>query len=384
MVNGTCFFSMTCKLLMEKAGISPGKGNYMDKALMLLNNLYSQNSLSKQETVYLLENMTGNVEEKLFEYSDITRKKYFGNRIFMRGLVEFSNICRQDCLYCGIRCSNKNADRYRLSLDEIIECCKTGYQLGYRTFVLQSGEDSWYTLEKLSCLLKSIKHKFPDAAVTLSIGEKTKDEYRTLFYSGADRYLLRHETASKKLYSKLHPSMDYNNRIKCLYNLKEIGYQVGAGFMVGLPGQTGSELAEDLLFLKKLNPHMIGIGPFFPHSRTPLKNESGGSLEDTLKMIALTRLFIPDSLLPATTAIGTLHPKGRELALKAGANVVMPNISPVDTRVKYELYENKICTADRASHCRKCIENRINHAGFEIDMGRGDSPRKEKRAAAPF
>ena len=278
-------------------------------------------------------------------------------------------------MYCGIRASNKNADRYRLDTETILSCCEEGYRLGYRTYVLQSGEDFWFSTEVLSDLLVKIKTQYPDTAVTLSIGERDYETYKKLFEAGADRFLLRHETASRDLYEKLHPKMDFDHRIECLNMLKEIGYQVGAGFMVGLPGQTEEHLAEDCVFLKNLQPDMVGIGPFIPHKETPLGAEKGGTVEDTLVMLAIVRLMLPGSLMPATTAMGTLNPKGREMALKVGANVVMPNLSPTNVREKYELYENKICTGDEAAHCRQCIERRINSAGFQVDMGRGDSLR---------
>lgn len=341
----------------------------------LLYKLYQENQLEKEEVVFLLKSLDEETKETLFEYARRTREKFFGKKVYMRGLIEFSSVCRQNCLYCGLRASNTKAERYRLTKEEILDCCREGYRLGYRTFVLQSGEDPWYTEDRMVDIIGSIKELFPDAALTISIGERSYEEYKAMFDAGADRYLLRHETASRRLYEELHPGMDFDNRIRCLYNLKEIGYQVGAGFMVGLPGQTEEDLAEDLLFLKELNPDMIGIGPFIPHSETPLRDAKGGTVVDTLVMLALTRLFVPDCLMPATTAMGTLHAQGRELALKAGANVVMPNLSPAEVRPKYELYENKICTGDVAAHCRYCIEGRIKAAGFEVDMGRGDSLR---------
>lgn len=338
----------------------------------LLYKLYEKNDLSREELLYILYNINQDSKKKLFYYACKVRDAYYGNKVYVRGLIEFSNICKMDCLYCGIRSSNKNALRYRLTKEEILNCCIEGYNLGYRTFVLQSGEDPWYTEDRMVDIIKTIKNRFPDVAITLSIGERDKQEYKSFFEAGADRYLLRHETASRKLYGKLHPHASFDNRINCLKVLKEIGYQVGAGFMVGLPDQNHEDLVEDLIFLKSLNPHMIGIGPFIPHSQTPLADAKGGTVEDTLVMIALTRLMVPDALLPATTAMGTLHPKGRELALQAGANVVMPNISPTSVRPKYELYENKICIEDNSAHCRFCIENRIKSIGMVLDTSRGD------------
>ncbi|MHB8072937.1 [FeFe] hydrogenase H-cluster radical SAM maturase HydE [Desulfosporosinus fructosivorans] len=339
----------------------------------LLEKVYQTNSLTKDEIIYLLENITPEDREILYSHALKTKQKYYGNKVFLRGLIEFSNICRQDCLYCGIRASNAKVERYRLTPGEILGCCDIGYDLGYRTFVLQSGEDLWYTAEILGALIQEIKKRYPEVAITLSIGERRVETYQSLFASGADRFLMRHETASKDLYEKLHPTMHFEDRQACLSTLKDIGYQVGAGFMVGLPGQTFADLAEDLRYLSEISPDMIGIGPFIPHSETPLGTEKGGTLEDTLVMVALARLLIPGSLIPATTALGTLNPQGRELALKAGANVLMPIITPTSVRKQYALYENKICGDDKPEDCRYCIERRIQAAGFEMDLGRGDS-----------
>jgi biotin synthase len=340
----------------------------------LLDKLFETNSLAKDEIIDALRMMDdAQHKARLFDYANRTRLAHYGPRVFMRGLVEFSNYCRRDCMYCGIRAGNRNADRYRLAPEDILACCREGYELGYRTFVLQSGEDMWYTQERLVDILGMMKEEFPDAAVTLSIGERSRSEYEALYKAGAERFLLRHETASRELYQSLHPSMSFDNRMDCLRMLKEIGYQVGAGFMVGLPGQTQEHLAEDLDFLHRFQPDMIGIGPFIPHSDTPLKGSKGGTVEDTLVMVSFARLLVPKANLPATTAMGSLDPQGREKAIKAGANVVMPNLSPTSVREKYALYENKICTGDEAAHCRGCIEMRIKVSGFEVDMGRGDS-----------
>lgn len=339
----------------------------------LLDKLYATNGLDKDEIVHLLKHLNPESHKQLFQYAHQKRLKHYGKKVYLRGLIEFSNYCRQDCAYCGIRRSNGTADRYRLSEDQILDCCREGYELGYRTFVLQSGEDFRYTPDVLESIIRRIKREFPDAAVTMSIGERDRETYERLYRAGADRYLMRHETASPELYAKLHPGMSFESRMNCLHMLKEIGFQVGAGFMVGLPGQTEEDLAEDLLFLKRFQPDMIGIGPFIPHSGTPLKDARGGTVDDTLVMVALARLFVPEALIPATTAMGTLDPMGREKALKAGANVVMPNLSPTTVRKKYELYENKICTGDESAQCRHCIEMRIVASGLEVDMGRGDS-----------
>lgn len=347
-------------------------GNNIDKIKHIVQKLYLNNDISFDETVFLIKNAGCEDRKLIYEKALETKQRYYGKKVYMRGLIEFSNICSRNCLYCGLRAQNPHVERYRLSKEEIIECCRQGWKLGYSTFVLQSGEDPYYTVEKIEDIIKSIKLEFPESALTLSIGERSFEEYKRMKDAGADRFLLRHETASGQLYEKLHPGMKFDERVRCLYDLKKAGFQVGAGFMVGLPGQTEQMLAEDLHFLKKLNPEMIGIGPFIPHSKTPLKEETGGNVEDTIFMVALARLFVPKALIPATTALGTLHEKGRELALCAGANVVMPNLTPLAYRPKYQLYENKICTGDDAAHCRVCIEKRIISAGFEVDMGRGD------------
>lgn len=338
----------------------------------ILDHLFNQHTLAKEQLLYLLEYLDPSGQELLFDYAAKTRKSFYGNKVYLRGLIEFSNYCRRNCAYCGIQMRNHKIDRYRLTKEEIIDCCSEGNELGYTTFVLQSGEDPYYTDELLVEIVQEIKRRFPDSAVTLSVGERTFESYKQLFMAGADRYLLRHETASEKLYQRLHPDMSFLNRQECLRKLKEIGYQVGAGFMVGLPGQTNEDLVADLLYLQELQPHMVGIGPFIPHPETPLAGFAGGTVAKTLLMLALTRLLLPDVLLPATTALGTLDPAGREKALKVGANVVMPNLSPVSVRSKYEIYKDKICTGDEAAHCRTCIEQRIKSAGFEVSMERGD------------
>lgn len=303
------------------------------------------------------------------------RRQYYGNKVFTRGLIEFTNYCKNNCRYCGIRSGNRNVRRYRLSEEDIMECCESGYELGYRTFVLQGGEDPYYTDEQMAAIIRRIKNRFPDAAVTLSIGEKSEESYRRFREAGADRYLLRHETADDDLYRALHPqSMSLENRIKCLWHLKELGYQVGAGFMVGAPGQTTAHLAKDLVFLQELEPHMVGIGPFIPHHDTIYAEEKAGSVELTLFLLSVIRIMLPQVLLPATTALGTLDPLGREKGLAAGANVVMPNLSPVKNRKLYELYDNKICTGEEAAECRNCLSHRVRQIGFELVDERGDHP----------
>lgn len=301
------------------------------------------------------------------------REKYYGKDVYIRGLIEFTNYCKNDCLYCGIRRSNRNAQRYRLTEEEIFACCEEGHRLGFRTFVLQGGEDGYFTDGRICGIVSGIKERFPDCAVTLSIGEKSKESYQAYFDAGADRYLLRHETADFGHYAKLHPpELSAENRQRCLWDLKEIGYQVGTGFMVGSPFQTASELAADMIFIRKLRPHMVGIGPFVPHKDTPFKSQPAGTAELTLFMLGLIRLTLPEALLPATTALGTIDPTGREKGILAGANVVMPNLSPVSVRKKYMLYDNKICTGDESAQCRACLENRIASVGYRIVVSKGD------------
>ena len=304
--------------------------------------------------------------------ADEVRRSVYGDAVFRRGLIEFTNICKNDCYYCGIRCGNKKVERYRLSCEDILSCCDTGYALGYRTFVLQGGEDPYFSTDRLCRILDSIRSKYPDCMITLSVGERSKADYKAFFDAGAGRYLLRHETATDAHYAKLHPeSMSLANRKSCLFALKEIGYQVGAGFMVGSPYQTTENLVADLRFLMELDPDMIGIGPFIHHADTPFAAFPDGTLFTTLRLLSILRLCFPHVLLPATTALGTIHPSGRELGLKAGANVVMPNLSPVKTRKLYALYDNKICMGDEAAECRACLERRVASAGYKIvtDVG---------------
>lgn len=339
----------------------------------IVDTLKQTHEISREQLLFLLEEIDEKGRLYLATAANEVKEKYYKKEVFIRGIVEFSNYCKRDCLYCGIRKSNKNATRYRLTHEEIIASCKKAYELGYRTFVLQSGEDPYYTDEKIVAIIEELKNKFEDAAITLSIGEKTKESYQKFFDAGADRFLLRHETASPKLYRSLHENMTFEERKKCLVDLKKIGYQVGAGFMVGSPGQTNEDLVEDIMFLKKLRPHMVGIGPYLTHEQTPLKGASNGSLEKTLTMLSLVRLILPEVLLPATTAMGTIDGYGREQAILAGCNVVMPNVSPMEVRAKYELYENKICVDDQPEHCRYCIEGRVNKTGHTLNMSRGDN-----------
>lgn len=337
----------------------------------LIDNLPIDRELSDEEWRFLIEGEYG--RQRLFEKADEVRRQYYGTDVYIRGLIEISSFCKNDCLYCGIRRSNANADRYRLSKDEILSCCEQGYGLGFRTFVLQGGEDSYHTTEWVEKVVSTIKERYPDCAVTLSLGERERRDYEIWHQAGADRYLLRHETASRPHYEKLHPPVQtYGHRLECLWNLKEIGYQTGAGFMVGCPFQTTEELIADMRFLREFQPHMVGIGPFIPHHGTPFAAYPAGSLERTLTMVALTRLTLPGALIPATTALGTIHPKGRELGLKAGANVVMPNLSPAAVRGQYSLYDNKICTGEEAAECVECLSRRVAAAGYQIVVDKGD------------
>lgn len=331
-------------------------------------------SINKQELTEIIEKNKLNPSEELLSVARSVRNKYYGNRIFVRGLIEFTNYCKNNCFYCGIRAGNKNVRRYRLTEDEIMQCCDEGDRLGFNTFVLQGGEDRYFTDEKICGIVSRIKSQYPDCAVTLSIGEKTRESYKAYRDAGADRYLLRHETANNSHYKRLHPKeMLLENRKQCLYTLRELGFQVGAGFMVGSPYQTSEMLAEDLIFLRELKPHMVGIGPFIPHCDSIFADRLSGTLQLTLTMLALVRLTLPKTLLPSTTALGTIDPEGREKGFDAGANVVMPNLSPTSVRGDYALYNDKICTGDESAQCVKCLRGRIERAGYVMDMGRGDS-----------
>ncbi len=339
----------------------------------LIDKLYETTELSPEEYRELLDNRSPELSEYLFEKARAVRIENYGHDVYIRGLIEFTNYCRNDCYYCGIRKSNAGAERYRLTKGQILECCSAGYELGFRTFVLQGGEDGYFTDEKMVEIIRSIKAAHPDCAVTLSIGEKSYESYKAFFDAGADRYLLRHETANAGHYGRLHPKiLSLDNRKRCLFDLKEIGYQVGCGFMVGSPFQTTDCLVEDLLFIKRLNPHMVGIGPFIPHHGTPFADRAAGTLELTLFLLGIIRLMLPPVLLPATTALGTVHPRGRELGILAGANVVMPNLSPKSVRHKYLLYDNKICTGDGAAECRHCMQKRMEAIGYNVAVSRGD------------
>lgn len=324
--------------------------------------------LTKQEII----NYLSTDDKKLFTKADAIRKQYVGDEVHLRGLIEFSNICKRTCFYCGLRNENHNLTRYRLSEDEIIEFAKHGAELGLKTVVLQSGEDSYFSIDKLCKIVKAIK-KF-DVAITLSVGEKTYKEYKALKDAGADRYLLRIETTDENLYKKLHPNMSFKNRIECLYNIKELGYETGTGCLVGLPNQTIESLANDILFFKELDADMVGIGPFIPHPDTPLGEcnlDLNKNFDLSLKVMALTRILLKDINIPATTAMETINPNGRIIALKSGANVVMPNITQGEYRKQYIIYPNKICTEESPNKCSICIRSKIEAIGRSISTGKG-------------
>ncbi|MBR1662799.1 MAG: [Ruminococcus sp.] len=339
----------------------------------LIDKLNTHKKLSLEEWTALFDNYTDEEREYAASIAREISKSVFSNKIYIRGIVEFSNICKNDCLYCGIRRSNTNAQRYRLTDDEILLCCDEGYEYGFRTFVLQSGEDSFFTTSKMAEIVRKIKSSHPDCAVTLSLGEKEYDELKELKEAGADRYLLRHETADKEHYEKLHPEqMSFEHRMKCLSDLLSLGFQTGAGMMIGSPYQTSRLLAKDMMFLCDLKPHMIGTGPFLPHKDTPFRDMEKGSYKLTLFVLSLCRIMLPRVLLPATTALGTIAPDGREQGVLAGANVIMPNLSPTAVRKKYMLYDGKICTEDSSQECRFCIQGRMKKIGYEVEITRGD------------
>ncbi len=339
----------------------------------LIDQLYLTNNLSDKEIEKVLTNLTIENRNYLFEKAYLTRYNFYKDNVFLRGLIEISNFCKCSCKYCGIRIENKNIERYRLTPEEILSICEKGYNLGFRTFVLQGGEDSYYTDDILEKILRKIKELFPDVAITLSLGERDYSSYNRLFSSGCDRYLLRHETADEQKYNEFHPNMSFENRKNCLKNLKKIGFQTGAGFLVGLPHETISDFVKNLRFLKILNPEMVGIGPFLPQSSTPLKDEKPGDFNNVLVMLAFTRLLLPHVLLPATTALITLDPNGREKAFKVGANVIMPNLSPILHRKKYALYDNKVFSGNESAEELENIKNYILETGFYPHMGKGDN-----------
>ena len=339
----------------------------------IINKLERKGSLSLEEYGRLVTFDDPGAGERLREKADAVRRMVYGTDVYVRGLIEVSSYCKNDCLYCGLRRSNTRAERYRLTPDEILACCEEGYRLGFRTFVLQGGEDPWFTDERLCPIIAEIKRRHPDCAITLSLGERSRESYEALYEAGAVRYLLRHETADPTHYASLHPDdMSYENRMRCLRDLREIGYQVGCGFMVGSPGQTAAHLARDLKFIEEFKPDMCGIGPFIPHGDTPFAAAPQGSAELTCRLLSILRLIYPPMLIPSTTALGTVDPGGREKGVLAGANVIMPNLSPVAVRKKYAIYDGKICTGEESAQCRECLERRMESIGFRIVTARGD------------
>ena len=344
-----------------------------DNVKKLIDKLALHHSLELCEYKELIDGRTDESAEYAARLAVDARRDIYGNDVYIRGLIEVSNICKNDCLYCGIRASNKNCERYRLERDEILDCCREGYGLGFRTFVLQGGEDGSFSDEFLCELVSAIKSEYPECAVTLSLGERSRQSYAALKAAGADRYLLRHETADAEHYAMLHPqNMSFDNRMRCLYDLRELGYQVGCGFMVGSPYQTGEHLAKDLKFIENFKPDMCGIGPFIPQSDTPFGDRAAGTLELTCYLLSIVRLIHPRVLLPSTTALGSIHPTGREMGILAGANVVMPNLSPSSVRKKYALYDNKASDGSESAQCKSELEKRISSIGYKVVTHRGD------------
>ena len=339
----------------------------------LIDQLARERDLPDEALLSLIRCETPETEEYLAQTAAAVRQNHYGKDVYIRGLIEFTNYCKNDCLYCGIRRSNKKAQRYRLSEEDILECCRHGYELGFRTFVLQGGEDPYFTRERMVRIVSSIKQKFPDCALTLSVGEKSREEYEAYFTAGADRYLLRHETACPCHYAKLHPAeLTLAERMRCISDLKEIGFQTGIGFMVGSPFQTPQNILQDLRYIQSLRPEMVGIGPFIPHKDTPFCDEPAGTARQTLRLLAIIRLMLPTVLLPATTALGTIDGDGRIKGMNAGCNVVMPNLSPKDYRAKYLLYDNKIATGDEAAESLASLKKHMHAAGYEVVTDRGD------------
>jgi len=339
----------------------------------LIDKLSQKSILQKEEWIFLLSNRNSELETYTFEKARQVVIQHYGNKVFARGLIEFTNYCKNNCFYCGIRCENRKVERYRLTKEEILACCRNGNELGFKTFVLQGGEDPFFTDERILEIISTIKQAFPDHALTLSFGERSFASYLAFKNAGADRYLLRHETANSKHYRQLHPkNLSDIPRKQCLLDLKQIGFQTGTGFMVGSPYQTIENLADDMLFIADFQPQMLGIGPFIPHEDTPFADFPAGSVELTLFLLALSRLLLPQVLLPATTAMGTLDPQGREKAVLAGANVVMPNLSPLSVRKQYMLYNNKIATGLEAAEGVQKLADSMAAIGYELVHERGD------------
>lgn len=341
--------------------------------------LAAERDLDDAELAFLID--SAEAGESLARAADSVRREMYGDKVFIRGLIEFTSYCKNDCFYCGIRCSNRQAERFRLTPEQIYSCCEEGYRLGFRTFVMQGGEDPYFTDERICEIVRTISQRYPDCAVTLSIGEKSFESYKAFREAGAKRFLLRHETADFDHYHRLHPdTLSPENRQRCLFDLKKLGFQVGSGFMVGSPFQTTENLVHDLRFLQRLDPDMIGIGPFITHKQTPFARHKNGSVELTLRLISILRLMFPHALIPATTALGTLARDGRERGLRSGANVVMPNLSPADVRKKYNLYDNKIYSGAESAQSLDLLRKAVERAGYRIvtDIGNVDRSNTER------
>lgn len=339
----------------------------------LIERLEREHDLTNAEFAVLLDQLSGADRDFLFERARAVRDAHYGRKVYIRGLIELTNYCKNDCLYCGIRKSNASCERYRLTKEQILSCCESGYALGFRTFVLQGGEDGWYTDERMTDIVRAMRQAYPDCAITLSLGERGRESFKRLYDAGANRYLLRHETADEAHYARLHPvSMTLTHRLQCLRDLKEIGFQTGAGFMVGSPYQTTECIVRDFRFLQELKPQMVGLGPFIPHHATPLKDFPAGSTERTLLCLSIVRLLLPNVLLPATTALATIDSDGRIKGMNAGCNVVMPNLSPMEDRSKYLLYDNKASSGDEAAESLRALREHLAAASYEVVIDRGD------------
>lgn len=339
----------------------------------LIERLERERDLTNAEFAVLLDQSSGADRDFLFERARAVRDAHYGRKVYIRGLIELTNYCKNDCLYCGIRKSNVSCERYRLTKEQILSCCESGYALGFRTFVLQGGEDGWYTDERMTDIVRAMRQAYPDCAITLSLGERGRESFKRLYDAGANRYLLRHETADEAHYARLHPvSMTLTHRLQCLRDLKEIGFQTGAGFMVGSPYQTTECIVRDFRFLQELKPQMVGLGPFIPHHATPLKDFPAGSTERTLLCLSIVRLLLPNVLLPATTALATIDGDGRIKGMNAGCNVIMPNLSPMEDRSKYLLYDNKASSGDEAAESLRALREHLAAAGYEVVIDRGD------------
>lgn len=339
----------------------------------LIERLERERDLTNAEFAVLLDQSSGADRDFLFERARAVRDAHYGRKVYIRGLIELTNYCKNDCLYCGIRKSNVSCERYRLTKEQILSCCESGYALGFRTFVLQGGEDGWYTDERMTDIVRAMRQAYPDCAITLSLGERGRESFKRLYDAGANRYLLRHETADEAHYARLHPvSMTLTHRLQCLRDLKEIGFQTGAGFMVGSPYQTTECIVRDFRFLQELKPQMVGLGPFIPHHATPLKDFPAGSTERTLLCLSIVRLLLPNVLLPATTALATIDGDGRIKGMNAGCNVVMPNLSPMEDRSKYLLYDNKASSGDEAAESLRALREHLAAVGYEVVIDRGD------------